>query len=136
MPYNSWMPNKFKYICYFCLQKVNLREGESTALLLFSKMFLKQFFLLIALCDHVGKLEFKTFKKPSNFQNKPSKVKLYLFTLFTLIIHFLKNSNTQAHVVAITVTNTAQNTSKIFYIIIVTITNSCHSQFNTSISNA
>ena len=85
------MPNKFKYFCYFCLHKVNLREGERTALLLLSKMFiLKQFFLLTALCDHVGKLELKTFKKPSNFQNKASKMKLYLFTLFTLYLHFFK----------------------------------------------
>lgn len=51
---------------------------------------LKQFFLLIALCDHVEKLEFKTFKKPSNFQNKASKIILYLFILFTLLIHFFK----------------------------------------------
>lgn len=85
------MLNKFEYICYFHLHKINFRKGECTALLLFSKkFFLKQFFLLIALCGNIGKLEFKTFKKPSNFQNETSKMKLYLFTLFTLLIVFLK----------------------------------------------
>lgn len=28
------------------------------------KIIIKQFFLLIALCDHVGRLEYKTLKKP------------------------------------------------------------------------
>lgn len=44
---------------------------------------LKQFFLLIALCDNVEKLEFKTFKKPSNFQNKASKIN-YIYSFYLL----------------------------------------------------
>lgn len=54
------MPGKFNYSCYFYLHTFNLKEGECTALLLFLKnLILKQFFLLIALCDHIEKLEYK-----------------------------------------------------------------------------
>lgn len=84
------MPNKFKHICYLYIYKVNLREEKCTALFLFSKLFiLKQILLLTAFCVHVGKQEFRTFKKPSTSQNNALKMK-YLFTLFTLLFNILK----------------------------------------------